>query len=225
MGKDPAFLFYPGDWLGGTMGMTFEEKGAYMELLMLQFNRGHMTKDMIGHTVGQLWGQIQDKFIQDDKGLWFNERLDEEKLKRQNYTLSRKNNKTGNNQHTKEKGHMTSHMENEDVNKSEYKFKEFVDDFKRLSKRTFRGCAPSKRQFAARLKEGYKRVDFVNAITNLYGDSYHIETGFKYATPEFITRSDKLEKFINQVNKKTHQAGRLNVGDVDYDEEWKLKQS
>jgi len=22
MGKDPAFLFYPGDWLGGTMTMT-----------------------------------------------------------------------------------------------------------------------------------------------------------------------------------------------------------
>ena len=46
MAKDPAFLFYPNDWLGGTMGMTFEEKGAYMELLMMQFNRGHMTSHM-----------------------------------------------------------------------------------------------------------------------------------------------------------------------------------
>jgi hypothetical protein len=54
-GKDPAFLFYPNDWIGGTMGMTFEEKGAYMELLMMQFNRGHMTSHMIAQTVGQLW--------------------------------------------------------------------------------------------------------------------------------------------------------------------------
>jgi hypothetical protein len=23
MGKDPAFLFYPGDWLGGTIGVSF----------------------------------------------------------------------------------------------------------------------------------------------------------------------------------------------------------
>jgi len=38
MAKDPAFLFYPNDYIGGTMGMTFEEKGAYIELLMLQFN-------------------------------------------------------------------------------------------------------------------------------------------------------------------------------------------
>lgn len=36
MTKSPAFLFYPGDWLGGTLGMTLEEKGAYMELLILQ---------------------------------------------------------------------------------------------------------------------------------------------------------------------------------------------
>ena len=70
MAKDPPFLFYPNDWIGGTMGMTFEEKGAYMELLMAQFNRGHMTTHMIGQIVGQHWDTIQDKFVQDDKGLY-----------------------------------------------------------------------------------------------------------------------------------------------------------
>ena len=43
MSKDPAFLFYPGDWLGGTMLMTRHHKGAYMDLLMAQYNNGHMT--------------------------------------------------------------------------------------------------------------------------------------------------------------------------------------
>lgn len=113
MGKDPAFLFYPGDWLGGTIGMTLEQKGAYLELLMLQFNRGHMTKDMIGQTIGHLWVTVQDKFMQDDKGLWYNERLDIEKEKRKNFVSSRRNNKEGKNQYKKEVGHMTSHMENE----------------------------------------------------------------------------------------------------------------
>lgn len=110
MAKDPAFLFYPNDWIGGTMGMTFEEKGAYMELLMLQFNRGHMTSHMIGHTVGQLWVKIKDKFIQDDDGLWYNPRLEIEKEKRRTFTLSRRNNKKGVNQHNLKSGHMTSHM-------------------------------------------------------------------------------------------------------------------
>lgn len=120
MAKDPAFLFYPGDWLGGTLGMTFEEKGAYMELLMMQFTRGHMTEHMIAQCVGQLWVKLQDKFSQDDNGLWFNGRLDEEKEKRKNYVDSRKNNKKGSNQHTKPKskngGHMNDHMENVNVN-------------------------------------------------------------------------------------------------------------
>ena len=95
MAKDPAFLFYPNDWLGGTMGMTFEQKGAYMELLMLQFNRGHMTEHMIGQTVGQIWDGLKDKFQKDKDGLWFNERLEVEKTKRKSYVTSRLNNKTG----------------------------------------------------------------------------------------------------------------------------------
>lgn len=117
MAKDPAFLFYPGDWLGGTIGMTFEEKGAYMELLMTQFSRGHMTEHMIGHIVGQLWVTLKVKFKQDDKGLWFNERLEEEQNKRKLFTDSRKNNIIGKNQH-KKNGHMTSHMENGNENRN-----------------------------------------------------------------------------------------------------------
>jgi uncharacterized protein YdaU (DUF1376 family) len=123
MAKDPAFLFYPGDWLGGTLGMSLEEKGAYLEILILQFNRGHMTSHIIGQVIGQLWGQIKHKFIQDEGGLWFNERLDIEKKNRETFTASRKNNLKGNNQYTKKTGHkdghMTSHMEDEDINENE----------------------------------------------------------------------------------------------------------
>lgn len=117
--KDPAFLFYPNDYIGGTMGMTFEQKGAYIEVLMIQFNRGHMTEDMIRQTIGDLWDNIKDKFVIDNDGKYYNVRLQLEKEKRQNYTHSRRNNKLGTNQHTsKSTGHMTKHMENvnEDVN-------------------------------------------------------------------------------------------------------------
>jgi len=119
MAKDPAFLFYPNDYIGGTMGMTFEEKGAYIELLMLQFNRGHMTKHMIGQSIGQLWVNIQDKFLKDSKGLYYNKRLEDEQNKRKSYSESRKNNKLGINQFNKKKksrGHMIAHMEDENIN-------------------------------------------------------------------------------------------------------------
>lgn len=125
--KDPAFLFYPNDWLGGTMGMTFEQKGAYMELLMLQFNRGHMTSHMIGQILGQSFGQnwdaIKSKFEEDGNGHFFNRRLEEEQMKRKAFTDSRKNNRAGKNQHSKtttndgsSDGHTSSLMENENEN-------------------------------------------------------------------------------------------------------------
>jgi uncharacterized protein YdaU (DUF1376 family) len=123
MAKDPAFLFYPGDYVSGTMGMTFEEKGAYMDLLMLQFNRGHMNHHMIVHTVGHLWEQVKCKFIQDDEGLWYNVRLDIEKDKRKTFTESRRNNIKSKNKATLDttyethmNSHMKHHMENVNIN-------------------------------------------------------------------------------------------------------------
>lgn len=124
MAKDPAFLFYPNDYIGGTMGMSFEEKGAYVELLMVQFNRGHMTTHMITQAVGQHWDNIQHKFVQDKDGLWYNLRLEREILLRKKFTESRRNNLSGKNQYTKIDnvesvqmgGLVTSHMENENIN-------------------------------------------------------------------------------------------------------------
>ena len=116
MAKDPAFLFYPADWIGGTMGMTFEEKGAYVELLMLQFNRGHMTKHMIGQTVGQLWVKLEDKFSIDEHGRYYNLRLDFEKEKRKKFTESRRNNVSGENQYKNNEGHTTKHTSERMVN-------------------------------------------------------------------------------------------------------------
>jgi len=100
--------------------MTLEEKGAYIELLMMQFNRGHMDEHMITHMVGHMWDRIKCKFKQDQDGLWYNQRLDEEKLKRKNYTESRRSNLSRDNKDKKMNknnikhmdSHMDSHMEN-----------------------------------------------------------------------------------------------------------------
>ena len=70
-----------------------------------------------------------------------------------------------------------------------------------------------KRQVRARLSEGYSKSDIVEAIKKCSTDKYHIETGFKYLTLEFITRADKMEMFTTMKdpeNKKTkNQIGKL----------------
>ena len=96
----------------------------------------------------------------------------------------------------------------------------FLKFFNEKMNRKFKGCDKSKRQFAARVKQGYGAKDFVKAIEALKNDQYHIDTSFKHVTPEFITRPDKLEKFINQVNSN---PSRYNVGNLDYDEKWSMK--
>ena len=55
--------------------------------------------------------------------------------------------------------------------------------------------AKAKKQIAARIKEGYTKEDLMRALLNAKGDSYHIETKYKYITLEFVSRSDKFERF------------------------------
>ncbi len=55
----------------------------------------------------------------------------------------------------------------------------------------------ARKQILARIKEGYTKADILKGIENCYKDSHHQETNHKYLTLEFISRPDKLEKFVN----------------------------
>ncbi len=55
----------------------------------------------------------------------------------------------------------------------------------------------TKTQIKQRLKEGYTKDDIVNAIRNASKDPFHIESNYKYLTLEFLTKPDKLDRFVN----------------------------
>ncbi len=57
-----------------------------------------------------------------------------------------------------------------------------------------------KNQILARLKEGYSKDDLLSAIINCFNDPYHKENP-KYLTLEFISRSDKMEKYFEDIKK------------------------
>uniref|UniRef100_A0A6M3XP84 Lin1244/Lin1753-like N-terminal domain-containing protein n=1 Tax=viral metagenome TaxID=1070528 RepID=A0A6M3XP84_9ZZZZ len=147
MGRDPAFLFYPGDWLGGTMTMTRSHKGAYMDLLMAQFNSGRLSIDEIKTVLGQdyesMWNVIlKKKFLVDGTGLFYNEKLDNEVTKRRKYTEGRRENLKGESKpHVAP--HMDKHMENgnedrnRDIIKDEDKIREIVTEFYKYQKAQF----------------------------------------------------------------------------------------
>lgn len=65
-----------------------------------------------------------------------------------------------------------------------------------------------KRQIKARLKEGYSKQDLWNAIVNCFNDPYHKENP-KYLTLEFISRSDKMEKYCENLKTKKLKEDKL----------------
>ena len=90
--KDPAFLFYSNDFLTGTMLMTDEQIGQYIKLLCLQHQKGHLKeKDML-NICKEYDEDIFSKFQKDEEGNYYNKRLEEEAIKRQKYTESRRRN-------------------------------------------------------------------------------------------------------------------------------------
>jgi len=96
MAKDPAMLWYWGDWYSGTSLLSRFLKGCYMDLLHAQFNNGRLSvediKTCLGSDFGTSWPALQKKFKQDESGLFFNERFEQEKNKRKDYSQSRRDN-------------------------------------------------------------------------------------------------------------------------------------
>lgn len=63
--KSPAFQFYPDDFIGGTMGMSTEDVGAYIRLLCYQWGNGSipLQKAVIDRIAGCCVSQmVMDKF-------------------------------------------------------------------------------------------------------------------------------------------------------------------
>lgn len=91
MSKDPAVLFYTSDFLSGTFTMSNEQVGKYIRLLCLQHQKGKLTeKDML--SICKAYDdEIWCKFIKED-GLYFNERMYNETVRRQKFSESRRNN-------------------------------------------------------------------------------------------------------------------------------------
>lgn len=117
MAKDPAFLFYPGDFNTGTQFFSDEQVGKYMRLLMAQHQHGHLTENQVIFICKSYDKDVMSKFKKDSAGLWYNERLESEVNKRKKFIESRSKNKEGK---TKEKiisKSYENHMENRDRNK------------------------------------------------------------------------------------------------------------
>lgn len=124
MAKDPAVLWYWNDWQGGTVTLSRHIKGCYMDLLHAQFNNGRLSlaqiKTVLGVDFSQAWLCLQAKFKKDENDNYYNEKMENEQVRRQKFTESRSNNKSGRKSY--DKSHdlkMITHMETETETETE----------------------------------------------------------------------------------------------------------
>lgn len=75
-------------------------------------------------------------------------------------------------------------------------FEKFIEFFNSFANRKFKLNQKIKATLKIRL-QSYTKEQIKDAITNAHNDDYHKSTNYKYLTPEFILRVDKLERFLN----------------------------
>jgi uncharacterized protein YdaU (DUF1376 family) len=132
MAKDPAILFYTSDFLSGTAFFTDEQRGQYIRLLCEQHQNGHIPDEHMLNICKSYDSPVFRKFVKDDKGYYYQVRMEQEIQKRVNYSLSRRNNRKG----ISDDEHMLPHMDNgnrNDINNRELEFKKEVTAFENYS--------------------------------------------------------------------------------------------
>tara|TARA_R110000751_G_scaffold23105_3_gene64372 strand:+ start:1688 stop:2413 length:726 start_codon:yes stop_codon:yes gene_type:complete len=82
MSKDPAVLLYTSDFLSGCQDLTMIERGQFITLLCLQHQKGYLTNKMIMLTCSDVSEDVLERFDKDEKGNYFNKRMDTEIKKR-----------------------------------------------------------------------------------------------------------------------------------------------
>mgnify|MGYP003145187699 CR=1 FL=1 len=122
--------------------------------------------------------------------------------KYQHELTSKLTSKLTNNQQTTNKQLTTPKEYKKGNNKDNNIYVSFLKHFNETIGRNFRGCAKSKRNFYARIEQGYTIKDFQKAVVSAKADKFHVDNDYKYITPEFITRQDKLDRYINQTPKR-----------------------
>lgn len=127
MAKDPAFLFYTGDFSTGTQFMTDDQVGKYIRLLMAQHQHGRLSEKQVIFICKSFDEEVMSKFKKDDAGLFYNERLETEVSRRKSFSESRSNNKKGKTKdisNTSKSYDLSSDNHMEDKDKNETKDKE-----------------------------------------------------------------------------------------------------
>ena len=139
MAKDPAFLFYSSDFLSGVSDLTMEERGQYITLLCLQHQKGgKLSRKAVAIAVPNAAADVMAKFTEDDNGMFFNERLEKECIKRREHSEKQRQRALDGWKKRKAEQDATANatalpLEDENENENKDTFKPSIEDIKKYT--------------------------------------------------------------------------------------------
>ena len=186
----PQFKFYAQDFLTGCTYLTNEEVGMYIKMLCKQWTDGSVPKKRVGFLLGCEWDSVSDelrsKFNDDGKTL-INERLEIERLKKQEYLdKQRENGKKGGRpkepkknprgipEKTQGVSQKKPYQNDNDNSLNKYEAKDFLSDWNELRTEYLKRPSFVKRlqpyeiSDFRNLANDYSRDDFRNALIGLF---------------------------------------------------------
>ena len=218
--KDPAILFYTSDFLTGCSDLTMEERGQYITMLCLQHQKGRLSPRTIALSIPNASEYVLAKFDIDEEGNYYNQRLEMEILKRENYAQSRREN--GKKKWEKQKQEnayandsecickdcadaqkMHTENENKDIDIDINDLVNRVIEYLNLKCKTRYKANTNdvKKHLIARINEGYTYDDFVKVIDVKYAEWKGTEFE-KFLRPTTLFGT-KFQSYLNQPVKET----------------------
>lgn len=218
MGKDPAVLFYTGDFLVGTMKMNYAQKGKYIQLLCLQHQDGHLSEDDMLSVCGDYDEKIFSKFAKDENGRYYNERMETESVKRRRFVESRQRNLIKADKETQVDNHKELHMdthmesrkadhtearmENENINENINDIKDIIDYLNIALNTKYRYTTKSiQTHIRARLREGFTVDDF-KCVIDKKKRSWMGTDFQKFLRPDTLF-GGKFQSYLNEIEKES----------------------
>ncbi len=219
----PYFKFEPNQWeIGNIQILSREDKGLFVDLCSMYWSRlGDVpfklaVQKLCGGNATAFNSLCDEKIIEVIEGNIFIKFLSEQLNEFED--LSKKNSKNAKERWEKHRKQKEKSDRNATASKSqcesdairEEKIREknntsldlkidwekLLNQFNKITGKNTKVINQQvKNKILARLKEGYSKQDLLNAIENCFNDPYHKETNHKHLTLEFISRTDKMEKY------------------------------
>lgn len=209
MDKLQWFKFYSSEWLTGKISFqSLEIQGAFIQTVCVCWNKnGRFKKSDIDFRIGDtnLTKLIELGFIsQDDDGYFINfleEQINDFELirtkRKEAGAKGGKANAKQNKASAKQNEAEERRGEENRVDKIREEYNIYLTLLNEKTHKAYKGSVKSQKSFGVRIEEGYTLEDFKKAVIAATSDKYHVDEKFKYLTPEFFTRADKLDKFRN----------------------------